>query len=289
MSDKVYEIITNQILEKLESGVAPWQRPWKGSIFPANAVSKKNYRGINVFLLFFSGYDSQYWLTFNQCKKLGGTVKKGEGATPIVFWKFIEVDDEEAPSGKKKVPLLRYYNVFNIEQCELPEKVLAKLNGNNDNNPIEAAEAICEGYDIQVDHGGARAYYHKTEDRIKLPEMTSFDSSEDYYFVKFHEMGHSTGHKDRLDRNTLVDATYFDDENYSKEELVAEMTACFLAVEAGLDLEDSKQINNSAAYIKHWMEKISKDPKLVVSAAGQAQKAVDLILGKSYEVKNDNS
>lgn len=308
--NNVYEMITNQIVENLEKGFVPWQKPWSThSPYPVNLTSKRNYRGINVFILYLqnlaNNFNSPYWMTFNQAKKVSGYkkagrfwkwdkegedpkfgVKKGETGTRVVFWKFLDIDDPDAPSGKKKIPLLRYYTVFNVDQCNLPEKVLAKIaiskRTESEIGTIDVAEEICNNYKVDFDHGGDRAYYHKKDDKIQMPEKARFSSDEEYYMTRFHEMVHSTGSKERLDRDSIVDASYFGDENYSKEELIAEMGACFLAAESGINLENTTLFENSTSYLTNWMKKIKDDPKLLIQAAGKAQKAVDFILGKEW-------
>jgi len=308
--NNVYEMITNQIIENLEKGVVPWQKPWSThSPYPLNLTSKHNYRGINVFILYLQNivnkYNSPYWLTFNQAKKISGYektgrywkwtkegddpkfgVKKGETGTRVVFWKFLEVDDPDTASGKKNIPLLRYYTVFNVDQCNLPEKVLEKINidkrTESEIGTIDTAEEICNNYEVDFNHSGDRAYYNKKNDRIQMPDKTRFATDEEYYMTRFHEMIHSTGSKERLDRDSIVDASYFGDENYSKEELIAEMGACFLAAESGINLENTTMFENSTSYLAGWMKKIKDDPKLLIQAAGKAQKAVDFILGKEW-------
>lgn len=317
MSNKIYDLITNQMVEKLEKGVVPWQKPWSvHNPWPVNFASKRNYRGINVFILYMenlaNNYESPFWLTFNQAKKISGYkksgrfwkwdgkgkdpkygVKKGEKSTMVVFWKFLEVADDDKPGKMKRIPLLRYYNVFNVDQCHLPDKILKKIKSvekrdESDVGVIEKAEKICNEYEIEVKHGGEKAYYHKNNDFINLPNKTRFASDADYYLVRFHEMVHSTGHKDRLNRDTIVDATIFGNNNYSKEELIAEMGACFLAAEAGINLKDSKLFDNSAAYLRGWLSKIKNDTKLLIQAAGKAQKAVDYILGRKWDTEESN-
>jgi len=286
----VYEIITNNIVEKIETmGELPWHKPWNSvEVLPLNTVSKKTYRGVNVLILYLEsmnkGYSSPYWLTYKQAKDLGGHVNPGEKGTPVVFWKFIEVDaaTEEDPNKKKKVPLLRYYTVFNVDQCELPEKVLAKIKTKKPEvNKIEEIEKIVANYNINIRHGGTRAAYNKNDDFIMMPDAADFDNIDSYYHALFHEMIHSTGHKDRLNRESIADASFFGDENYSKEELVAEIGACFLSSMTNIKSE----IENSAAYVKGWLKKIKEDSKLIIHAAAAAQKAVDYIL---KETNNDS-
>lgn len=284
MSNKVYEIVTQRILESLENGEIPWHKPWKTAWnvrLPHNLVSKKSYRGINVFLLAFAPYDSPYWLTFKQCQKLGGKIKKGEKSRLVVFWKVYdkEVETDDGSEMQKRF-VLRYYNVFNTEQCE--DLDLSKVQNETDQidfNPIEECEAIVENMPNlpTIRHQGDSAYYRRSEDLVNMPPKNSFDSEENYYNTKFHELAHSTQHEDRLNRPDE------EDHGYSKEELVAEMTAAMLCGVAGIE---TKVIDNSAAYVKHWSKAFKDNVKLVVEAAQKAQKAADYILNKKEEKDN---
>ena len=279
----VYEVITSRIMNQLESGVAPWQKPWKArgrGALPRNLVSDREYRGINVWILLSSGYASPHWLTFRQARELGGHVRQGETGLPVVYWKFgtREIQDGDEIIEKKSV-LCRYYTVFNLEQCEgipSPEKHTEPA---PDLNPIEACANIVDGWATKprIQHGGDRASYHKLQDCIRMPMMADFDHGEAYYSTLFHELTHSTGHPSRLNRSTLMDAESFGDENYSREELIAEMGAAFLCGITGIE---NKTINNSSSYLQSWLEVLRSDSRLVLVAAGQAQKAVDLILSR---------
>lgn len=284
--NKVYQIITDQIIKRLEQGVIPWHKPWIGVDCPANLISKKEYKGINVFLLAVQNYSSPYWLTFNQCKQLGGMVKKGAKSTMIVFWKLnkgYEIDKETGEKRSKMIPILRYYRVFNVEQCENinPDKI-PEVNQNPDFEPLEVCEAVIDNMPNRPDikHEESRAYYHPRFDFVNMPKRESFDTEAFYYSVLFHELGHSTGHKSRLDRPGITGGTYFGSCDYSKEELVAEMTAAFLCGHCQIE---QQTIDNSAAYIKSWLKSLKNDPKMVVQAAAQAQKASDYILDKPIE------
>ena len=276
----VYEVITNRIIEQLEAGVAPWHKPWKESgraALPKNLVTGREYRGINVWILMASRFDSPYWLTFRQALDLGGNVCPGERGTPVVYWKFgkREVQDGDEILEKPTV-LCRYYTVFNTEQCNGIATPSATLEPGPEITPIEACEQAVNGWSQKptIQHGGARASYSKLEDRVRMPEAQDFDTIEEYYATLFHELTHATGHPTRLNRSTLMDSEFFGDENYSREELVAEMGAAFLCGITGIG---SRTINNSAAYLQCWIEAIKNDSRLVLVAAGQAQKAVDLI------------
>ena len=258
---------------------------------PRNVVSKKPYRGVNVFLLAVTadamGYESPYWLTYKQAEQLGGHVKKGEKSTLVVFWKLLEKQKLDE-SGKKQtdtIPLLRYYRVFNTDQCEGLD--LSKLPGmpadehdDLDFSPIQACENVLGHFakSPPIYHDGhGRAYYKPMADTVHMPERERFGSVEEYYAVLFHELTHSTGHQRRLDRFGDRACAAFGSCDYSKEELVAEMGAAFLC---GMCSIENSTMENSAAYIDGWRRRIQGDRKLVVQAAAQAQKAVDHILGE---------
>uniref|UniRef100_A0A6M3IIM7 DUF1738 domain-containing protein n=1 Tax=viral metagenome TaxID=1070528 RepID=A0A6M3IIM7_9ZZZZ len=276
MSNKVYEIITEKIIEKLENGEIPWVKPWAGTGYPVNLVSKKEYNGINVFLLACQGYSSPYWLSFKQCQDLGGHVRKGEKSTMVVFWKQFTVTNEDE---EKTIPLLRYYRIFNIEQCDgIGPKKIPVTDINQEFQPISAAEAIVTGMQKRPDirYREQRAYYHPKDDFVNMPKKESFQKEEFFYSVLFHELGHSTGHEKRCGRKKFEEWAPFGSESYSKEELVAEMTAAFLCGRCQIE---QQTIDNSAAYIKGWLGKLKNDPKMVVLAAAQAQKAANYITG----------
>jgi len=289
-NSKIYEIVTERIIELLEEGTVPWHKPWKGGAgqAPMNMVSGKPYRGVNIFLLATQGYDSPYWLSFNQIKKKGGQVVKGEKSTLIIFWKFLEKSekDENGEEKIRKVGMLRYYRVFNLEQTEglkLPVTGQLELGDTDfDFQPIEICEGIVKSWDDcpKINHQQNRAYYRPSSDSINMPKHKRFDSEEEYYSTLFHEMSHSTGHSSRLDRDSLTALCPFGSTNYSKEELVAEMGAAMLCGMAGIE---NDTIDNSAAYIKGWLKKLNDNPKWVIQAAGKAQKSCDLILGKVFK------
>jgi len=294
----VYQVITDRILALMDKGIVPWRKGWvggKNGNMPRNLTGRA-YRGINVWLLASLGYTSPYFLTFKQAQKLGGRVKKGEKGMSVVLWQPFEKQVMDENSGKmvtKKWLSLRYYTVFNVEQtegCKFPKKVVASLTtGTADETPvdpfdaIEAAEAIFDnwtGKPTVAFDGNDRAYYVPSEDIVHLPKKAQFRGSGEYYSTLFHELAHSTGHKSRLNRDQTG---YFGSHNYGVEELTAEFTAAFLNGMAGLEPE---VIENNAAYINSWKTTIKADPKLVVTAAGRAQKAADLILGTTVAVED---
>jgi len=278
---RAYDIITDRILDLLDQGEVPWRKPWslQPGARPQNAVSKRPYSGINAVMLGLSGYSDTRWLTFRGAQQLGGNVRKGQKATPITFWKQYKITDkdEHGETVEKAIPLLRYFSVFNVEQCEglgLPPIETAKPF-----DSIEAAEKIIDNMPDKpsIEHDGAdRAYYIPALDTVHLPPRTAFGVPGEYYSTAFHELGHSTGHESRLNRHGLeTGIAPFGSETYSREELAAEFAAAFLCNQSGIE----NTIDNSAAYIQGWSKAICQDRRLVVTAASQGQKAADFILG----------
>ena len=272
----VYEIITEQIMDKLKEGEIPWHRPWVGGEPPKNLVSKRAYTGVNIWLLASTHYSSPYWVSYKQATDLGGQVRKGEKSTMSVFWKQFEVEDK-ATGEKDTIPMLRYYRIFNVSQCDGLNDKVPQHESRQDFQPISECERIVDGMPNKpaVNTGEPRAYYHTRLDYVNMPAREVFDNEEGFYSVLFHELTHSTGHESRLKRKTVAEATSFGSANYSREELVAEMGAAYLCGTAGIV---NATIDNSAAYIQGWLKHLANDPKAVVLAAAQAQRAADYIL-----------
>ena len=282
--NKVYAIITNQIIEKLEQGVCPWRMPWS-SDGPKNLTSGKAYRGINILLLGSQGYANPYWLTFKQAKSLGGHVKKGAKSTPVVFWKTYSTTEtnDEGEQAEKGRFVLRYFRVFNLDQCELPaDKMPEDVATTKHFDPIPKCEQVAKAMPNApaITHQSQRACYSPLLDIVNMPQPESFDAPTAYYGTLFHELTHSTGHESRLNRDSITDPVRFGSHTYSREELIAEMGAAFLNGHCGID---ASTLDNSAAYIHGWLKRLKNDPKLVVQAAGKAQRASDYILGVKYE------
>jgi len=273
----VYEIITDMIIEKLESGTAPWRKPWTGGEMPRNFITGKVYRGINLFLLNMANYTSPYWLTFNQCKEKGGYIKAGAKSARIVFWAKAKKEDDEGE--EKSIPVLRYYNVFNAEQCE-GIKIKTTEMEERYFHPIEVCMMTVNAMQNspEIQHKEPRAYYSPVLDYINMPRPESFKSSEEYYATLFHELTHSTGHRSRLNRKGITNHNSFGSNDYGKEELIAEMGAAFLCGCTGIE---NRIIDNSAAYVAGWLKAIKENKKIVITAAAAAQKAADHILNKT--------
>lgn len=278
MSGKVYEIVTNRIIEELEKGVIPWQKPWGGMEGGAvSGTTGKPYSLLNQMIL---GKPGMYF-TFNQIQKLGGRVRKGEKAQMVVFWKQVpakEVDKQTGEQREKLVPMLRYYSVFHLDQIDgmnivptaEPQKPATHAQAD------EIISAYIQRSGVELEHRiSDEAYYSPSADRVVLPMMEQFNSTAEYYSTAFHELAHSTGHRSRLDR--LRATAHFGNESYSKEELVAEIGAAALMNHVGL--ENASTFRNSTAYIQSWLTALRNDKRMIVSATSRAEKAVDYILG----------
>lgn len=274
----VYELVTKQVLEQLEKGIVPWQKPWSIEA-PRNLSSGKPYRGINVILLGMRGFSSPWWVTFRQAKERGGHVRKGEKGSQVVFWKRDTREERNQETGELETRqrfVLRYYTVFNVEQCEGIEAPAPR----KPHAPIQTAEAVVSGMPNRpAIRQGAAACYIPRLDTVEIPARDSFHTIEGYYSTLFHELGHSTGHEKRLNRSGIMDVIRFGSEDYSKEELVAEMTAAMLCATVGIETTQE----NFAAYIQHWLKNLRNDSRLVVMAAAQAHKAADYILDRAND------
>lgn len=276
----VYDIITEKIIKQLESGVIPWRKPWTTNA-PCNLISGKEYRGINPFLLAPQGYTSKYWLTFAQANKLGGHVRKGEHASMVTFWNVGSekiIRDKVTGKDRKARPfLLKFYNVFNLEQTD---GIADKL-GLTKNPPRVPSIDDCESIVANMPNAPRReqssaAWYRPSIDTVGMPSRDVFNSSEEFYSTLFHELTHSTGHTSRVGRDGIENINQFGSESYSKEELIAEMGAAMLCGVTGIE---PKTLDNSAAYLQCWIKRLRGDSKLIISAASQAQKAADYIRG----------
>lgn len=287
-TDFIYEEVTNKIIAEMEKGNLTWLKEWKSG-FPINAFSKKFYKGVNALLLNLvmqnKGYTNPTFLTYKQAQDKGGYIRKGEKGYIVVFWKVLEVEEDILKDGVdtgetriKKIPLLRYHTVFNIEQTEgiEYEKTAEVLNF----NPIEKAEEIIKGFKDcpKVEHKGIQPLYNRKEDFIMIPLKENFNSEEAYYSTFFHEAMHSTGHKSRVDRGFTDKA--MTDKEYAKEEIIAELGTAFLTTHSGIA---NKTIQNNSAYINAWLDALKEDKKFIFKISKDAQKGCDYILGVKEE------
>lgn len=282
MAVSVYQLVTDRIIAELEKGQIPWNKPWTGIRSGAYSRSTgKPYSVLNQMLLMKPGE----YLTYKQAQAAGGTIKKGEKSQIVVFWKPLEVlkENDDGSSTKEMIPILKYYNVFHIDQCEgvKPRFVQEDF---KPADPIMEAETVLSSYSkrsgcIIRNERQDRAFYRPSSDCIVLPLREQFPQIAEYYSTAFHEVTHSTGHASRLNR--LNTSAFFGSEDYSKEELIAEMGAAIMMNELGIETPDT--FRNSAGYIQGWLKALKDDSRLIVSAAGKAEKAVRFILNLDDE------
>lgn len=271
-------MVTERIINQLEKGEIPWKKPWAKCLDGTfNRVTRRPYSLLNKLLLLHGGE----YATFKQWEQVGGRVKKGEKAEIVVFWKMQDLAEknENGDIEMKQIPLLRYYNVFHISQVD---NVLPLIKTENfGTKPIEKAEKILHEY-IDREHialsvrESDKAFYSPMTDSITIPQITQFEHAEEFYSTAFHECGHSTLKASRCDREAENKMALFGSEDYSKEELIAEITSA--AIMHHIGMETPATFNNSTAYIQSWLNALKNDKKLIVSASGKAEKAARYIL-----------
>lgn len=284
----VYEQISTKILEALEAGVRPWEQCYSVAQQGfAKRVTGDDYRGINRLLLTLAmwekGYRHPVWMTFNQAKKMGGMVRKGEKASLSVFFKMLEVKDiDEATGERKEIPMAKTNMVFNVEQIDgLDEAFTAGFltqEDDVDNSPIEKAEAFIAKIPATIIEANETPKYIPSKDLVSMPNIKKFTSSEHYYATFLHELAHWTMHESRLNRPILKE---WNQVNYHKEELCAELTASFLCPEVGIEpLIDDEH----APYIAGYIELLNNEPKAFMTACAQAERAAEYL--KAYQTES---
>ena len=278
----IYATVTDRVLAQLKAGVVPWRRTWTTGL-PKSMTTGKEYRGINILLLSTSPHSSRYWTTYREAQRLGGFVRKGERATPVVYWKWRTEEDfqklKEKTGNEGFSPCVPFFSaVFNLDQVEgLPrpdDDARAETR-----NPLEVAGNV---FDVmpdkpEIEHSATHhPAYFPALDRVTLPHLSQFESAAQYYAALFHELVHSTGHAKRLNR--FADAETDCVKKYSFEELVAEFGAAFLCGFAGIENPDTDALQ--ASYIEAWARVFQEDNRILLRASSAAQRAVDYVRGK---------
>lgn len=299
VTQNICQMVTDKLVAMMEQGINPWRKPWSHCTEDV-AVSHTNGKPYSLLNQILLGFRSGEYLTFNQVKKEGGSIKKGAKSDIIVFWqcgglkkveKPVDTEDpnkvDEADSEGQWVawhnPILKYYRVFHIDdtegiQAKYPHKEPETISSIT---PIEKAENTANDY---CNRSGVRlivqksnsAYYRPATDSVTVPLREQFSDISEFYSTLFHELTHSTGHQKRLNRFT--DGIHMANEKYSREELVAEIGAAACLSRLGIDKQETDE--NSAAYLKSWARFISKDPRAFIVAAGKAEKAVNLVFNE---------
>jgi antirestriction protein ArdC len=281
MKRDLYAEVSARIVAELEAGAAPWVKPWSatpGANTPCNAISNRPYSGSNVVLLWMAqaGYRTPRFLTFKQALELGGNVRKGERGTKVFFVKQLQVRDQGANenSSTRLIPIMRGYTVFNVDQCEnLPDSVIAgaPMRVHNPDTRDELADDFLHSTGADIREGHGEAFYVPSHDFISMPAFAGFKGADHFYNVAFHELGHWSGHKSRLDRDLT---NRFGSRSYAAEELIAEMAAAFLCSEFGFDGD-----LRSAGYIANWIDLLRADKRTFFTACSQASKVADYLRG----------
>jgi antirestriction protein ArdC len=290
MKRNIAEEITSRILEDLEKGVMPWEKPWKqgrGLPLSVNAQTGKHYRGINVLVLWDEavrkGYSSPAWVTFNQAKALKGTVRKGEKGTGVVFYKRLARTkrlnlEDEVLLEEQAFWVLRSYTVFNLDQVEGLDHLKPQVEAVEPFQAIGAADKVLGESGARIFHSqGDRAFYDRMGDFINLPMKENFKDPQAYYGVALHELTHWTGHPNRLHREF---GKRFGDQAYAFEELVAEMGAAFLCVSCGIPYT-----TRHSDYIGDWVQVLKDHKRAIFTASAKAQAAMDFILKTDLEAE----
>tara|TARA_R110002020_G_scaffold255540_2_gene469335 strand:+ start:321 stop:1232 length:912 start_codon:yes stop_codon:yes gene_type:complete len=290
----IYQIITEQVVKGLESKGLDWFKSWADTGLAINHNSGRAYTSINQLFLSNAindcGYSCNEFITFKKAGEMGGKVKKGATSHIVVYYLvsyYTIVDDkpvftreETGAKGERKYLKPRYYRVFNLDDVEglEPKHKQDDIIEGTIFEPRENADLIYTNMMKKPDlsHGGNKACYSRSNHSVRMPLQSSFVDSDSYYKVLFHELIHSTGHGDLLNRKTLVNSAGFGSTTYSKEELVAEMGCMFLVGILGLEPKDNKV--NSQAYINGWVKQLKDHPKMILEASSQSQKAVEYIL-----------
>jgi len=280
---QLYDSVTAAIIAELETGAVPWTKPWRmtrdfSSVMPHNFSTGRSYNGINIPILWGAAYRNNYkrhlWVTFRQAQYLGGSVRKGEKSTHVVFTKKLVVQDDELQ--QKMLGMLRDYSVFNVEQVDnLPEPPKPKEVAQHEIN--EAVEHFIDRMGADIRHGGDKACYVPSLDFVAMPLITSFKEVNSYYATKIHELGHWSGAKHRLDRDL---SGRFRTKAYAAEELVAELTAAFLCAHLGIEGE-----LRHAGYIQNWIQLLKEDNRAIFTAASHASKAADYLRAFSEQIE----
>ena len=293
MKFDAYQMVTDRICEMLEQGFIPWDKPWAMTKTSAwSGCDGHIYSLINQFLL--ADPDKKYkdweeleqdiageWVTFKQAVDRGGCVRKGEKGRKIVFFTMLPEKDNDGNETKKFFPYLKWTTVFKVDQCDgIEQKYHKDADRLYDFNPNQTAEEVAQDYvkreKVKLKTvRGDRAFYSPDTDSVTMPKPEQFKDNAEYYSTLFHELTHSTGHQKRLNRLSKVAS--FGDEEYSAEELVAEIGSA--SILATLGIENDRTFKNSAAYVQNWLKALKNDKRLIVTASAKAEKAIKLIFG----------
>ena len=293
--------VADALIQQIQRGTAPWARAWEPGerVMPSNVKTGQPYRGGNSVWLASTasrrGYADARWGTFKQVRELGGTVRRGEKGSSILYWQFESRRLARGPDGAAlkdgdgqdvyetralETPRVYRYTVFNADQCDgLPRPDRGEGRG-NDWQGHEGAERMLAGTGAEVEYAGSdRAYYDMPRDRIVLPYRERFPNAPAFYQTALHEFGHWTGHPDRLNRACLMQGTEegFHSAAYAREELRAEISSLMTGDRLGIGHDPGRH----AAYVKAWIKALKEDPREVYRASRDAQEMSDYLLERA--------
>lgn len=289
----LYQEITDKVIAALEAGTAPWRCPWdrSGEIgLPMNHKTGDGYKGINIAILWMTqqeqGFSSGRWLTYKQAAELGGQVRKGEKGTTAIFYKPLEretgeIDPKTGEAEIERIPMIRAFTLFNLDQIQGIERPEVALAGRFD--PLPKAEQALQASGVAIHEGGTRAFYRPSTDEITMPDRERFELAMDYYATALHELTHATKHKSRCNRKPYESKAQKG--AYAFEELVAELGAMFTMATLGL----AGEVQDHAAYIDSWLSVLREDKRAIFKAAAQAQQAHEWIMEASKPFSEDQA
>ena len=280
--ESIRQQITDQIVAAIEAGTPPWRKGWSSPELHRNGRTQACYRGLNQLLLGLTPYADARWFTFKQAEAMGVKIKKGMKGHRVV--RMVEVDRSRAGGDKDaevlaedkgKALVMKAYVVFNAEQIEgLPDLPRPKT---NKVEPVAAVDALIEGMKgtgLTVLYGGGQPAYAPLTDTVKMPLPDRFHTTQDYAATMLHELAHASGNKNRLDRLNLY--ARFGSEEYSREELVAELSSAFLGAQLGMPMAAS-MMESHASYMASWLTVLKRDKNEIFRAAAEAQKIADYL------------
>lgn len=291
MKTELYQTVTDKMIHAIETGGKPWVCPWDKSgevTFPINHSSGEQYRGINILSLWIEqdtrGFSSARWMTYRQASAAGGQVRKGEKGSQIIFYKTRDKESDRInpTTGENeinKIPMLRSFTVFNLDQIDGIEQDLSHLPEQPTFDPIQAAENLLTASQVKIHETGTRAFYHPATDEITLPDRERFSTAYNFYATALHELGHATKKGNRCDRKPYASDNL--KTQYAFEELVAEIGAVFAM--AGLGI--TGELEEHADYLDGWLTLLKSDNRAIFKAAAQAQKSHEWIISQGIEEK----
>ena len=293
--EKIYTTVTNRFVEALKNGAPPWIKPWSDTsdkvTRPVNAVTERKYSGINVTVLWTAatsnGFKRDRWLTYNQARKAGGHVRRGEKGTVAILYRDIEVRrkdesgelilDSNGETMKEKIKFIKGFTLFNVDQCDGLSEEVIEGSALPAEKPAwkshEEIDSLLDSKGVQIRHDCDQAAYYPKDDVVRMPVRKAFKTDACYYSTLLHEVVHWTGHHSRLNRPGISKPLDFSKSTYAFEELIAEIGSAFLCAEFGLKCDLRHE-----SYVISWISELENDPKAIFATSALAWKARNYLL-----------